>query len=279
MAWLRRRRPPALTDEQRAGWERDGYLHLEGFLSPAEVAAANAELDRLWRDRGTDDGGLVADVYVDTPDERRLRFADAPDDARGVPYKLNDTFLASPVYRELSVHPRLVPILAELLGGDVVACNGLNLERGSQQRFHFDTFFMPPAVPNMMVASWMAFEDCSLDAGPLRYYPGSHHIPPFRFSDGRLNISVDEMPQFDRFIEAQIAERRLEPAVLPARAGDVFVWHAQLYHGGAPITDRSLTRRSLVTHYFRRVDLPAEQVDEIGPGRFVQRRGHQPVPA
>ncbi|HVS44039.1 MAG TPA: hypothetical protein VMU20_17460 [Candidatus Dormibacteraeota bacterium] len=34
-----------------------------------------------------------------------------------------------------------------------------------------------------------------------------------------------------------------------ARKGDVFIWSADLAHGGSPIEDRSLTRRSLVGHF------------------------------
>ena len=62
-----------------------------------------------------------------------------------------------------------------------------NLEFGSQQEFHFDTFRMPAPIENKMVAAWIALEDVHPDSGPLRYYPGSHKIPPFRFSDRRLN--------------------------------------------------------------------------------------------
>jgi len=44
------------------------------------------------------------------------------------------------------------------------------------------------------------------------------------------------------------------------RSGDVLIWHAQLLHGGRPILDRARTRASLVVHYWRACDLPADQV-------------------
>ena len=36
-----------LTDDQRARWSIDGYLHIEGALTPDEVAAFSDELDRI----------------------------------------------------------------------------------------------------------------------------------------------------------------------------------------------------------------------------------------
>jgi hypothetical protein len=43
------------------------------------------------------------------------------------------------------------------------------------------------------------------------------------------------------------------------KSGDVFLWHAQLLHGGRPIRDMAKTRSSLVVHYWRAGDLPADQ--------------------
>jgi len=42
-----------------------------------------------------------------------------------------------------------------------------------------------------------------------------------------------------------------------ARKGDALIWAADLAHGGSPITDPRLTRRSLVTHYTPESTAPA----------------------
>lgn len=268
-------RPRVLTTEQQRHWEAEGFLVVPGFFPPDRVADLVEELDRLWHDRQTDDRGLVIDVYIDTPEERRIRFRDAPDEARTLPYKLNDLYLVSPLVRETILDPKLVDLVDDLLDGRPVVCNSLTFERGSQQRFHFDTFYMPPLVPNKMLASWIALEDADDRAGPLRYFPRSHLIPPYHFSDGRLNAQLDEMPDFDDYIDKHIADRGLDWTTFPARAGDLFIWHAQLYHGGAPIDDMSLTRKSLVTHYFRAQDMDPASVEDIGGGRCYLRREHQ----
>jgi ectoine hydroxylase-related dioxygenase (phytanoyl-CoA dioxygenase family) len=264
-----------LGPEQWAQWQEGGYVVLPGFFGPEQLDRIHAEVDALWAGRRQDDAGLVIDVFIDTPDERRMRFRDAPDEARTLPYKLNDLYLVSRAVRETILDAGLVGVLGELLEGPPIVCNSLSFERGSQQRFHFDTFYMPPPVENRMVASWIALEDADDRAGPLRYYPGSHKIAPYRFSDGRLNAVLDEMPDFDDYIDKQIADAGLTWTTFPAKAGDVFVWHAQLYHGGAEIEDMALTRRSLVTHYFRVEDMDPAAVADVGGGRYYLRRAHQ----
>jgi phytanoyl-CoA hydroxylase len=267
--------PKVLTDEQRQHWEEQGFLVVPGFFAPDEVAKLVAEVERLWQERQADDRGLVIDVFIDTPDERRIRLRDATDAARALPYKLNDLYLVSPLVRETILDAGLVDLIDDLLDGRPVVCNSLTFERGSQQRFHLDTFYMPPLVPNKMLASWIALEDADDRAGPLRYYPRSHLIPPFHFSHGGLNLREEELPDFDEYIDKRIADRGLDWTTFPAKAGDVFIWHAQLYHGGAPIEDMSLTRKSLVTHYFRAGDMDPDWVEDIGGGRCYLRREHQ----
>ncbi len=272
------RRPRVLSRRQRRAWERDGYLVIPGFFPRAEVDHANGAIDDLWRNRAANDFGLSVDVFIGAPEERRVRWRDVPESARNLPYKLNDLYLISPEVRELVLSQRIVAILDELLEGKPIACNSLNFERGSQQGFHTDNLYMPPLVPDKMAATWIALEDSTQLAGPLRYYPGSHRIPPYRFSDGRLAVTPAEMPDFEQYMDRQIAARGLREATFVAKAGDLFIWHAGLYHGGAPIRDLGQTRRSLVTHYFRAQDMDAAAVQDIGGERYLLRRDPHQVP-
>jgi len=34
-----------------------------------------------------------------------------------------------------------------------------------------------------------------------------------------------------------------------AKKGDVFLWHGMLVHGGSPVKNPALTRKSMVIHY------------------------------
>lgn len=266
-----------LSEDQRLFWRDNGYLVLRNFFSRQWADDLNDYLNQLWEQRANPDNPLVIDIGLGTDAEQRVLFRDVPDSCRRRSYKLNDAYLISHRIRAASLAPGLSQILAELLGGAPLICNTLNFEFGSCQRFHFDTFYMPPRKTNRMVASWIALDPVDDTNGPLSYYPGSHKIPPYRFSTGRLNAVASEMASFDQYIEASLADRALTPAAFHAQPGDVFIWHAQLYHGGSKIRNFNKPRRSLVTHYFRAQDYIDRfwKIKSLGGNRYYYQRPHQ----
>jgi hypothetical protein len=268
-----------LSREQLDAWEADGFIILRSFLPVERILSLNELVDRLWRERRRSGNPLVIDVFEGMPEGRRILFKDAPDEARRCPYKLNDLYLEYAQIRETVLDPRLTPILNDFLGGPPMLCNTINFEWGPQQHDHFDTFYMPPRIRNRMVAAWIALEEVSPDAGPLRYYPGSHKIPPFLFSHGKTDSIPEEMPDFWKYISRELDQRGLRPSMFVAQAGDVLIWHAQLLHGGYPIRDSRRTRKTLVAHYFRAHDYYNRfwRLRRLHGGAYYYRRPHQPV--
>jgi len=259
---------PALTPRQRADWDANGFLCLPGFMSKQEIDAVKAAVDREWANAAGNDHEI--DILSGPNAFRTFRMSEAPEGARREAYKLNNLFARRPEVRKVALSARLRGVVSELLEGEPLICNSLNFERGSQQPFHLDTWYMPPPVDNRMVAAWFAVDDVDAENGPLVYYPGSHRIPPYRFSDGRLNENREERPLCDAYLEREIAARRLEPTEFHGKSGDVFIWHAQLLHGGRPIRDMARTRRSLVVHYWRACDVPPGDVRvDPGSGRYL----------
>lgn len=270
-------RPAArvLSAEQRAHWEREGFLVLPGHFRADQVEALNAHVDALWRDSRHRRIETVADIFIGAPGERRCHLSDAPAEARQTPYKLSDLFLESDIVRGLILEPRLAAILADLLGATPLACNTLNLEFGSQQRDHTDSLYMSSPDREHLVASWIALEDGSPDSGPLRYYAGSHRIPPYTFSHGGIAAVDAEMPGYYAYMTRELAARGLSASTFIPRAGDVFIWHGQLFHGGEPIRNPTLTRKSLVTHYWRAMDV--RRLHGRAGGGYWMRREKQRV--
>ena len=103
------------------------------------------------------------------------------------------------------------------------------------------------------------------DAGPLRYFPESNHIDPYRFSDGTMHVSEPEMPRWCDYMAEEVDRRGLQEERFLARKGDLFIWSALLLHGGSEIVDPALTRQSLVTHYWTQTDCEAKSWD-LRPG-------------
>lgn len=267
----------AISAEQKQAWEDNGFLLLEGFYSDQKIDQVNDLISDLWGRRQELDASYVIDIFVESPEEKRVYFADAPKQARNRSYKLNDLFLSQAAIREMVAGQTLAPILRELLEGRPMICNSLNFEFGSQQDYHFDTFYMPSPTPNKMVASWIALENVTDQSGPLTYYPGSHKIPPYNFSSGSTIIVPDEMATFNDYIYGEIEKRGLHPQTLIANKGDVLIWHSQLFHGGMPIKQKNKTRKSLVTHYFTEEDFPDLTPPTINDDSCYMARGPQPV--
>jgi hypothetical protein len=51
-------------------------------------------------------------------------------------------------------------------------------------------------------------------------------------------------------VQKAIVDNGLQPKYFLARKGDVLFWHANLFHGGSPISNPDSSRRALVCHYF-----------------------------
>jgi ectoine hydroxylase-related dioxygenase (phytanoyl-CoA dioxygenase family) len=269
-----------LTQSQHDRWERDGYLILPQLFSPTKVARGAAGFDEAWARRQHEDRGLVIDAYVTGGVQQRMRLGAAPDVARAEVYKLNDLYLVDDVVRSMVLAEPLVAAMRELVGDDVVAINSLHFERGSTQQYHVDTYYMPPPPGGQLIVSSICLEDVHPDAGPLMYYPGSHLIEPFLNDSGdRRCRNPAELAVATEYFAGRCAEQGLEPTTFCGSAGDTFLWHEQLLHGGSAIADMARTRRSIVTHYWTKSTmLPDAVVVPWGAGYYLQR-DHAPVPA
>jgi phytanoyl-CoA hydroxylase len=119
---------------------------------------------------------------------------------------------------------------------------------------HQDTMYVVVSKPMELAASWTALQDIEPGSGELRYYEGSHRIPEYLFSGEYKSWlpSRDGNDQHDEKLRGLHVES--ERLGLPLRTffpkkGDSLIWAADLAHGGSPVLDRSLTRRSQVGHY------------------------------
>jgi phytanoyl-CoA hydroxylase len=265
----------SLSQVQRDHWNDNGYLVVEGFFSETDVKVIEEALVRTWRLR-------PSNVTVDDlATGERLRASQVTDEARKHNFKVNDIYLVDPEVRAVISSERVVALTGELLEDQPVVCNTLNLERGSQQADHLDTLYMTPRSDRGLVATWMALEDTHADAGPLRYWPGSHRIEPFRFSNGSLHVADNEMSHWADYMASSVESHGLAQQTFIAERGDLFIWNALLLHGGSEICNPNLTRNSLVTHFWSKSDCDAGSIltrpTEGGAG-FWMDRPSQPIP-
>lgn len=248
-----------MADDGRISSETASLLrrfHDEGFVAfPLEVDDAKLDLipDRvsaLWEERPHDL------LYAFDGPPRRMSVAD-PAAERRPRSRIHDLHSHVEPARELYLHPRLHELATLILGEPTVAIQSLYFEWGSQQVLHRDPVVVPTGAPGHLLAAWIAIEDIDPGSGALRYVPGSHRLPYYEFAPGQYmfdaaTMGEREIREATAWFEERMAERGLEPVLFTPNKGEVLLWHASLHHGGGPVTDERLTRKSMVVHYSTR---------------------------
>jgi ectoine hydroxylase-related dioxygenase (phytanoyl-CoA dioxygenase family) len=194
--------------------------------------------------------------------------------------KMLDLYAHSGAAREAIAAPAVVEFLATIFEDQPKAFQGLTFWNGSQQAIHKDTAYVKiDSNPMHLAATWLALEDIQPGTGELEYYVGSHRAPDFLF--GGSNKWMESHPEeHDQFLKSLHDDARRLGHVkgsFLAKKGDVLIWHADLAHGGSPILQPSLTRKSLVTHFTPSADEPfyrrtaCYREAELGGVRFVSQ--------
>ncbi len=227
-----------------------GYLVFPLDVDTGLFDEVTAFADGCWRERPAD----LAYAY-DGP----ARFMTHADEARDrhSGYRIHDLHSHCPAARSLYLNRQIFDWVNLMLGEEAVAIQSLYFEFGSQQTLHRDPVVVPINAHGHMVAAWIALEDIHPDCGPLIYVPGSHRLPYFETQPGDYRFDAQHMgPELvERGMAWEEEQRRragLEPKHFTPRRGEVLLWHAALTHGGSPVRDPRLTRKSLVVHFSSR---------------------------
>jgi len=225
---------------------RDGYVVIKGAVPPDVVDRVNQDIDRVWV---SPPPGLVVETFE--PDSI-LRAIPPHVSVRAGRTKMLDLYTCSTAARDAIAAPRVIEFLSVIFEDQPKAFQGLGFWNGSQQAIHKDSAYVKiDSNPMHMAATWLALEDIQPGTGELEYYIGSHRAPEFLFG-GSYKWMESHPEEHDRFLQSLHDDAKslghLKGSFL-GKKGDVLVWHADLAHGGSQITQPSLTRKSLVTHF------------------------------
>jgi len=209
-------------------FDEEGFALINGYLSGDKVDKVNAIIEDLQQ------SGKLKFKYGN-----KLMFAIH-----------QSTFL-----RELWEDKELKVLLDQLIKGDSSLFQSINFMMGSQQRTHSDSIHMTTFPLGGLLGVWLALEDIGPDQGPLHYYPGSHKFPYYLNEDydnvgNRFMIGPKDYSVYEDMLAGKLKDNRIEKQVVNVKKGDLFIWHANLLHGGEPHNDKSITRKSMVMHYF-----------------------------
>ena len=238
--------------EQLRRFREDGYIILHSAIEPDLLEKARSALERAY-------GGGYQDLKFECNSITREHIAWRPD-INGYPSKALDIHMFSADMRELMFANRVRRFLNILFECQPYASQSLGFLRGSAQESHQDSAYVAYTVPRQFAASWIALEDVTANAGELFYYPGSHNLPDYLYgkryksaSEARRNnypaqALSQEIREHVASLDSRAAEMGISREAFMAKAGDVLIWHADLAHGGLPVSS-DVTRKSLVTHY------------------------------
>ena len=237
---------------------RDGYVALKAAVPDALLEAALADLDRAYQG-GIPDLRFTCRGLVTEAAPWRPEMLPRPAKALDIHY------MSKPI-RRLIFAPAICEFLALIFESKAFATQSLGFLRGSEDAVHQDTSYVPYTCATSFAASWIALEDVTEGGGELFYYPGSHRLPDFYYDKhyksiheaSRINQSNDMSEQIAEkicWLERNAVEYGLKREIFRPGRGDVLIWHADLVHGGGPVSP-SLTRKSIVTHYCPRHHAP-----------------------
>jgi hypothetical protein len=260
--------------EQLRFWIKNGYVILPGALPPRLATRALKEVDRAYA------GGFNDLLFECAAMGAGHRYW-SPELAHHAAKAL-DLHYFSPVIREVMFAPAIVNFLALIFESKAFASQSLTFYRGSAQDPHQDSAYVAYSVPRQFAASWVAVEDVTIGAGELFYYDGSHRFPDFLYGGKHKSVSEanrvgpkdklpTEIPAHVKNLIRLAQVEGLEKSVFAAKKGDALIWHADLVHGGNPIS-HDVTCKSVVTHYCpkRRAPLFAERMQL----KLEEHQGH-----
>jgi ectoine hydroxylase-related dioxygenase (phytanoyl-CoA dioxygenase family) len=223
-----------LTNNELEAFWRDGFLVVRNALSPAELAALQAEFNG-WVSESRDHEkpwGKIADG--------RPRFDLEPGHtaARPALRRVNSPTEISATYEQVMAESRIPALIADLIGPNVKfhhsKINSKLPAAATQVKWHQDFPFTPHSNDDLVTAL-IFVDDVTPENGPLEVLAGSHKGPLFElWHEGRFTGAVEAK------LESEMIARSMQ-CVGPA--GSVCFMHTRLLHGSAP--NRSQQARTL----------------------------------
>jgi phytanoyl-CoA hydroxylase len=230
-----------ILQEQKASFEEQGYLVVEHLLSPEELAECQAEIRQLHRVAAEMETRRDPSIH----DFQREPFAkDASQDDLPVLRKIERTRTHSEVFRRLAAHPRLVQVVQNLIGTDLLLFRSTLMLKpafhGSAHGLHQDSAYWPMDPPTLVTVS-IALDDATVDNGCFQIIPGSHRWGLQEW--GRIARDRDE-PLTDR-ADIDLSDR----IQVPLSAGSALFFHSLIVHGSGP-NNSPQSRNTALYAYF-----------------------------
>ncbi|MBS0548018.1 MAG: phytanoyl-CoA dioxygenase family protein [Proteobacteria bacterium] len=222
-----------LTEAQREQWAVDGYLQLEGALSPAEVAFFSDLLDNTVRpQKGYEPAPAIQRGHYEwkLPDQNKDAFMDRRD---LLPYH--------PAFIDLIDRPAIFDLILDLMGPYIQFSMSQAIIRASTDMFpgyiHTDGGEAQKTIrvsetsrPLAVKVMYLLTDVTEPDSGNFTVFPGSHLRP---FAERAERLPGPETPG---------------TVPLLGKAGDAYVFPHAIWHGPSP-NHSGKARKTILYNY------------------------------
>lgn len=219
----------AVTPQQLADYQRDGYLIVRGLFSAAEVAEIRGKFDAIGEAGQPIEWHWQPDRTSQDPLARYPRIMH--------PHRF-DT-----MSKRYLLDQRIHDVLAALMGEEPIAAQTMYYYKppgAKGQALHQDNFYLH-VKPTSCMAAWAAIDNCTTENGCLFVVPGTHTedvvCPDEADAKESFTTHLVRIPGNKKAIAAEMAP------------GDVLFFNGSLIHGSPPNRSKTEWRRSFICHY------------------------------
>ena len=224
-----------ITDADREAFQRDGYVHLRGVLSPDELAEIEAVYERFLR-------GSIAVAGKDFND---MTTGEHGTDPSG--YAVVNVMLPRRYYPEWqgNIFERRAKSIADQLCGEGMTIDFDQLLAKTPGRadaifhWHQDQAYWIDTDDRRTATCWLAVDDSTVDNGCMQFLIGSHLEPV------RPHYPLHGDRSKSHTLKTDLREGET-PRPVPISRGDITVHNEGVLHGSGGNTTESSYRRAYI---------------------------------
>jgi phytanoyl-CoA hydroxylase len=239
-----------ISVEQYKSFRERGYLVVKGLVPEADVQEMNDFMDAMLAGEQLNDDKVDLKGFGIKPAERRDLV------------RVHMLHRLLPIHERFLLHPRIVDVLAALIGPDVLALQSmLFFKQPGQpgQGYHQDSYYIP-TFPDTLCGAWLALTPSTEANGCVWYAEGSQNEPVYpdpRGMGAALTANIGDLGTIDNASVSDEAVNGLTRVVkkypgqivpVEAEPGDVVYFGGHIVHWS--FSNQSDTpRRAFVGHY------------------------------
>ena len=239
-----------ISVQQYASFREKGFLVVKGLVPPEDVQELNAHMDDMRAGRAFNDESVKIQGFGVKPDERRSAV------------RVHMLHRVSELHERYLLHPRMLDVLAALIGPDVLALQSMLFFKDPGQvgqGYHQDSYYIP-TFPDTLCGAWLALTPATIANGCVWYATGSQNEPVYpdpRGMGAALSTNIGDLGTIENASSMDEAANGLnrvvkkyagqEEAAL-AEPGDVVFFGGHIVHWSYN-NESDTPRRAFVGHY------------------------------